>query len=201
MKFRHGFWGLGCFVLLCGMMTARTAAQVRVLVYRNVDIPGAALDRARNEATRIFHTAGIELSWIDCSSGLRSPECRTSSTKNVLRLHIVSGIKPTGDMVYGQAFLADDGTGNLADVYFDRVQDAQRDFGINPGRLLGAVAAHELGHLLLGSHAHSWRGIMTPIWTGESLRLVSMGNAYFTHQEATRIREHLQDRSISEREN
>jgi len=201
MRFRRGFLTLGCFVLLCGMMTGQTSAQVRVLVYKNVDIPGPAMHRARNEATRIFHTAGIELSWIDCSSGLRRTECRPSSSNNVLLLHIVAGIKPTGDMVYGQAFLGEDGTGNLADLYFDRVKDAQRDFGINPGRLLGAVAAHELGHLLLGSHAHSWLGIMTPIWTGENLRLVSMGDAYFTQQQATRIREHLQDRSIGRREN
>jgi hypothetical protein len=202
MKFRRGCCGLGCVVLLCGMMTAQTGAQVQVLVYRrNVDIPAAALDRARNEATRIFHTARIKLSWIDCSSGLRSAECETPSTKNVLLLHIVAGIKSTGDMVYGQAFVAEDGTGNLADLYFDRVKDAQRDFGIDPGRLLGAVAAHELGHLLLGSNAHSWRGIMTPIWTGDNLRLVSMGEAYFTQQQATRIREHLQDLATVRREN
>jgi hypothetical protein len=200
MRFRRGFWGLGCFVLLCGIMTAQTSAQVRVLVYRNVDIPGSALDRARNEATRIFHTAGIELSWIDCSPGLPTTECRTSPTKNVLLLDIVAGVKPTSDMVYGQAFLAEDGTGNLADLFFDRVKDAQHDFGINPGRLLGAVAAHELGHLLLGLHAHSWRGIMTPMWSGENLRLVSMGDAYFTQQQATRMHEHLQDQPICERE-
>lgn len=191
MGFRREFLGLGCFVLLCGMLTAQTAAQVRVLVYKNVDIPTGVLDRARNEATRIFHMAGIELSWVDCSSGIASLECRPSSMKNVLLLHIVAGIKPSGDMVYGQAFLADDGTGNLAHVYFDRVKDAQRDLGINPGRLLGAVVAHELGHLLLGLNAHSWQGIMTPIWTGDNLRLVSMGDAYFTRQQATRIREHL----------
>jgi hypothetical protein len=42
---------------------------------------------------------------------------------------------------------------------------------------------------------------MTPMWTGDNLRLVSMGDAYFSREQATRIREHLTGSPICKRGN
>jgi hypothetical protein len=51
--------------------------------------------------------------------------------------------------------------------------------------LLGTVVAHELGHLLLGSHAHSQVGIMVPVWEEESLRNMGMGHLLFTREQSS----------------
>ena len=195
MKFTlRWFWGMASVVLLCAIAAAETGAnssQVRVLVYRTVPVPGAILERARIEALRIFHAAGIQLLWVNCSYEIPNPACRVEATGTVLYLHIVAGTRSSNDMVYGEAFVAEDGGGNLADLFFDRIKNAERTFGIDPGRLLGTVAAHEIGHLLLGSHAHWPIGIMTPIWEGDSLRFVGMGALFFTPNQMIRMRERL----------
>lgn len=195
MKFAQRWLsGMVGFVLLSGITAAETGAdsnQVRVLVYRTVQVPGAILERASAEALRIFHGAGIQLSWVNCSYEIPNPACRIETTGTVLYLHIVAGRMSSNDTVYGEAFVAENGTGNLADLFFERIKNAERSFGIDPGRLLGAVAAHEIGHLLLGSNAHWPIGIMTPIWEGDSLRLVGMGALFFTPHQMIRMRERV----------
>ena len=90
------------------------------------------------------------------------------------------------DFVFGEAFLGPDGKGAYADVFFDRLRQAS---GMpNIAQLLGAVSAHELGHLLLGSHSHALNGIMEPTWTSESLRRISMGTLTFTPDQQRSIR-------------
>jgi hypothetical protein len=62
--------------------------------------------------------------------------------------------------------------------------------------LLGTVAAHELGHLLLGSHAHSSIGIMTPHWEPETLRRMNMGGLLFTREQASRMQERIRHNDL-----
>jgi hypothetical protein len=57
--------------------------------------------------------------------------------------------------------------------------------------LLGAVSAHELGHLLLGSNSHSRIGIMEPRWRLEGLRNVGMGRLLFTSEQARSMRNRI----------
>lgn len=190
-------WAITGVVLLSGIAAAATRpgdTQVRVLVYKTVQVPGAVLEHAQAEALRIFRPAAIRLIWVDCSYETPNPECRTRPTDTVIYLHIVAGRRSSNDLAYGEAFVAEDGAGNLADLFFDRIKNAERNFGIDPGRLLGAVAAHEIGHLLLGSHSHWPIGIMTPVWKGENLRRVSMGALFFTPQQVTRMQQRLRKR-------
>jgi hypothetical protein len=53
--------------------------------------------------------------------------------------------------------------------------------------------AHEIGHLLLGTNAHSALGIMRPHWQGEELRRIGMGTLLFTPQQVR----HIQARLVS----
>jgi hypothetical protein len=103
-------------------------------------------------------------------------------------LQIAAKGRTSSDLVFGVAFLAQDGDGKYSNVFYDRVERAHSDFGAPVSRLLGAVSAHELGHLLLGSHAHSNAGIMTPVWKEEVLRRMEMGSLLFNSDQATRMR-------------
>ena len=58
--------------------------------------------------------------------------------------------------------------GVLATVFYDRIQSVGK--GGDLSNLLGLATAHELGHLLLGSKAHTEKGIMQPRWTRKHLR-------------------------------
>lgn len=191
MKFKQIPWGFACVVLLCGIATASVDIELRVLVYKDVTVPKGVLEQAHAEAVRVFQGAGIELSWVNCSNNSPAAECQASSAENVLYLKIVSRATSSRDLVYGEAFLDDRGVGGVADLFYDRIEGAHRDLGISEGRLLGAVAAHEIGHLVLGLHSHHWIGIMTPAWDQENLRLLGMGALFFTKEEATRMRNRL----------
>ena len=183
-------------VLLClggAVALSQANAQVRVLIYDNARVSTRVVEQAQSEATRIFHSAGVELLWINCSSRAIAAECRSATKTRELVLRIVPRGKSAGDSVYGDAFLAEDGTGKYADIFFDRIASAHRDFGVSESRLLGAVAAHEIGHLLLGLRAHSWIGIMSAMWASDSLRKAEMGTLLFTREQATRMRERMTD--------
>ncbi len=45
--------------------------------------------------------------------------------------------------------------------------------------MLGSVMAREIGHLLLGSHAHAISGIMRGHWESSELHQIAMGTLLF----------------------
>ena len=87
--------------------------------------------------------------------------------------------------------LSPEGTGYYSYVFQDRVEQLARDSHANRSEILGHVAAHEIGHLLLGSNAHSQMGIMCANWYGRQLRSAAMGTLLFTPQESQLIRAKL----------
>jgi len=183
-------------VLLCGGLLAQASggkSQVKVLVYNNARVPDSVLDHGGREAARIFHAVGITLAWMDCSHKSWGDRCRVSSDRNQFVLHIVPSGKTSSDLVFGEAFLSDQGVGKYADIFYERIDEAHQQIGAGLPELLGAVAAHELGHLLMGRNAHTWIGLMAPIWRTESLRLAGMGNLYFTNQQQLRMKARLQE--------
>jgi hypothetical protein len=112
-------------------------------------------------------------------------------------LHIVPTGKTSSDLVFGLAFLDEDGRGKYGDVFYNRIAEAHHESGANLSLLLGTVAAHELGHLLLGSHAHSYAGVMTPVWRGDVLRRMDMGRLLFTPEQASVMKARIGGQEMS----
>jgi hypothetical protein len=56
---------------------------------------------------------------------------------------------------------------------------------------MGAIIAHEIGHLLLGSNAHAAIGIMRAHWQDAELRMLSKGELLFTTEQGARMRTNL----------
>jgi hypothetical protein len=160
--------------------------EITVLVNNSAGVSPSVLSQAEIEAGRIFRAASIEIAWVNCPGGAADGEeaCRVIPGANQFVLHIVPAGKTSTDSVFGVAFLGEDGTGKYCDVFFDRMRESRRESGVKLSQLLGTVAAHELGHLLLGSHAHTPAGIMTPIWANETLRQMNMGHLLFTRDQS-----------------
>jgi hypothetical protein len=78
--------------------------------------------------------------------------------------------------------------GAYASVSFRRVRKEAALMGATPCEILGFSAAHELGHLLLGSGSHSDRGIMRPSWRREDFGVSPQGAFKFTAEQAQSIR-------------
>ena len=89
------------------------------------------------------------------------------------------------------AFLSADGTGCYSDVFFDQATELRSNWSVDLASLLGNVAAHELGHLLLGSNSHARDGIMKARWQREELLKVRRDNLLFTTEQAQRMRGRL----------
>jgi len=185
--------GLAAVVLLWGNMAAgregNGGQEIRVLVNNTAGVSVAILNQAKVEASRIFRAAGIQIDWVDCPrTRVKDDACRQIPGSNDFVLHIVANGRTSSDLVFGLSFLNEDGAGKYSDIFYDRVQQAHRDFGADVGALLGTVAAHELGHLLLGLHAHSYAGIMAAVWKEEALCNLGMGWVRFNGDQAARMR-------------
>jgi hypothetical protein len=181
-------------VLLCISAAAQVveeSGQVRILVYDNARSSTSLLERAGVETTRIFRSAGIELVWINCTERVAGSACRTMARGKELMLRVVPKGKSVGDSVFGDAFLAADGSGRYADIFFDRIAATHRNYGVSESRILGAVAAHEIGHLLLGLGAHSTTGIMSPVWANDAIQLAEKGALLFTPEQARYMRKRV----------
>ena len=188
MRFKGG-WRLALGgVLLWGSIAAAQdrSSEITVLVNDSAGVKPSALRKAEREAGRLFDAAGIEIQWENCAE---TDECRHILGPKEFVLHIVHGGRTRSDFVFGEAFLGEDGRGQYCDVFFDRLQQTQGD--VNLALLLGAVSAHELGHLLLGSNSHSRIGIMEPRWGPEGLRNVGMGRLLFTPEQARSMRNRI----------
>lgn len=175
-------------VLLWGWVAIAqgTNSGITVLVNDSAGVKPSVLRKAEQEAGRLFDAAGIEIQWVNCAE---TSDCKRILGANEFVLHIVHAGNTASDFVFGEAFLGEDGRGQYCDVFFDRLQQAQEDVAI--ALLLGAVSAHELGHLLLGSNSHSRIGIMEPRWRLEGLRNIGMGRLLFTPEQARSMRNRI----------
>ena len=183
------------FLILAQLLSARAIDQNRleitVLVYNTARVSMPDLALAEQQATMIFRQAGIATVWINCTGVSLSGACQ-SAAPNQFMVHIVARGKTSNDSVFGMAFLGTDGTGKYCDVFYDRIEKMHRE-SASPARLLGTVAAHEIGHLLLGLRSHSATGLMSPHWRDEELRCISMDRLSFTSEQASRMRARIDD--------
>jgi hypothetical protein len=169
--------------------------EITVLVQNSTRLSAEIANESELEAARIFRSAGIAITWVNCFAASRKLEdaCQGTPGPGQFVLHIVPTGKTSSDLVFGLAFLDERGVGKYSDVFLDRIEEACRQSGADLSRLLGAVAAHELGHLLLGSHGHSYSGVMTAVWKERTLSYESMGFLLFTHEQGSMMRARIEN--------
>jgi len=67
-------------------------------------------------------------------------------------------------------------------------QALQTSDDVDLAGILGSVMAHEIGHMLLGSHAHAISGIMRGHWESSELHQIAMGTLLFLPLQEQRMR-------------
>lgn len=169
--------------------------QITVNVYNDARVSSQVLTQAMQEATRIFRKIGVNTVWIDCRSAKatveRASECNPPAGPTVLALRVVPWSSKLGEAVFGIAFLSPEGEGTYCDVFYNSVERLHQDWHVSLPRVLGHTMAHEVGHVLLGTNAHSHVGIMRPNWQGQELRKVGMGAMLFTPEQGRSIQTKL----------
>lgn len=170
-----------------------------ISVHDYASVPSKLLNAAEEQAREIYHRAGLETVWLNCSPKLEKIEpesCYFSDTTH-LTLKILphasnERVRDRND-VLGTAYPDDKGVGYFAYVFYDRVQELTERQNLGHA-LLADVMAHEIGHLLLGSNSHSVRGIMCAHWDYDRLRNISEGAMWFIPAQSKIMRDRLRER-------
>jgi hypothetical protein len=187
---------IGCLIILIAAgMAARAAnvTEITVQVFNNAGAPRRVVARAERTAARIFSKAGIAVRWLDCPPYSRElgPDqvCRDSADRAFFVVSINEQCPPEEhDIALGYAVLA--GRGNHAAAVYPRISAFEATESEPDADVLGAVLAHELGHLIFRSVRHG-KGIMKPIWTRDDLIALGKGRLTFTGDEGRALQSML----------
>ena len=179
--------------------TARPA--VTVAVYNFSPASSAVLGRAGGEAIRIFEDAGIELIWLECpvseDDPRQPPDCRRQPGPTLLMLRILPRRREHDGAALSEPFgiaRVNQRGGVYADLFYSGIERLGSGTELDLPRLFGSLAAHEIGHLLLGTHSHSRRGIMRALWSKNDLRQAALGWLAFSADESHRLLQNLRVR-------
>ena len=148
--------------------------------------------------------------WRTCnepaSSAAASPQrnrpCEKPLADGELALRIVRSRATDGKsrepLPLGEALIdAQAASGVLATIFIDRVDSMAAQTGDSRDSLLGRAIAHELGHLLMATSAHSAHGLMRPVWTTSEIRRRSRTDWTFRPTEIAAIKAHAARPSTS----
>jgi hypothetical protein len=170
------------------MSMLAAALIVTIRVYDLYGLSPQVRQEALAMASEALDHAGVQAIIVDCSPRPAAAACKTSVAEGELVLRILRHPRD-GAHVLGEAVVG--GANTIATIYAAAIAERSRRHGVPLARVAGRVAAHEIGHLLLGSNAHASHGLMRPSW---DLQQLHRGDWDFTREDAATIRRRLSQR-------
>ncbi len=168
---------------------------VAISVFNDSGISSEILKQAEKVSSQVFEESGIHVDWLNCSPADEPPggevACRQVAFPQHLHLRIVRRSLSLKGSTLGISYLSYAGTGCQADIFYEGIEKLSYETFVDPAIILGHVAAHEIGHLLLGSNSHSTGGIMRAHWNMEELARANKGLLLFTKSQSHRMTEKL----------
>jgi len=170
----------------------RQPVRVRIRDYARLSPP--RLVQAELTASYVVRQAGVLLDWAECriheGDPPKDPACGLAVTSMDLQLQIIDAAmaKRTGKTGQCLGYAVVTGSfDSIASVFAHRALELEKKNFADEAAILGAIMAHEIGHLLLGRSRHSSSGIMRARWGDEELKLIATGRMWFTDDEASRL--------------
>ena len=183
-----------------GYSAAESDLAVSVAVYNYAAVPEATLVHLEAETQSIFAKAGVEVGWRNCV---------ILGKHSLLAARIALRILPSPMVKRLEASEKEGGFATTcprdelvchADIFYDRAQDLVRTGAdADLSQILGVLAAHEMGHLLLGADSHSPVGIMRSKWGPTDFQAAANGQLIFTAQQAGQLQAELRKRMVLRR--
>ena len=130
------------------------------------DVYGLSPEQHREAAavaTATLGEAGVQAAILDCGRRRAAAACAAPLVPGELVLRVLSH-PPEGLHVLGDAIVHHPDESTVATVYAAAVTARAQRLGLPVGLLVGRVAAHEIGHLLLGTRTHARDGLMRASW-------------------------------------
>ena len=181
-------------LLVPGIAESAPPAHVEVVarIYNTAQVPAEITDAALGIASGSMAAGRIDTVWKNCDS---SEVCTTVPAARELVIRLVRSRAATADgvpFVLGEASIdVNERAGVLATIYVDRVERMAELSAANAALLLGRAIAHELGHLLLATNAHSASGLMRARWSQREIRENRTVDWVLTRKDAESIHKHL----------
>jgi hypothetical protein len=174
--------------------TLRADDVVKVLVYNYAAVPPDVMKVAESEAERMLGVTASQLEWVNCAPVSEGAVCVRGWSKESPGLRFINGFNKYQPTELGHADVP-----VLATIYYEKV--AQRVHRENAdsaiGKVLGALIAHELCHVLAQEPGHSPTGIMTPVWGSAQFRAAQIGRLSLTTVQLRRIESRFAQRSFA----
>jgi hypothetical protein len=172
----------------CGVGLEPLAAQaqptVDIRLYNTAPIGAADLAMAQAVASDIFQRAGTRIAWLDCSTPVLSGPCAEVPRAAAILVRIVPQPSPIKNALGGSLIAGDTHRGTLATIFATNVRAMALRAHADVAVLLGRAMAHEIGHVLLGTTAHSATGIMRPHWYDDELEHEKGSDWVLTEEDA-----------------
>jgi hypothetical protein len=184
-------------VILSTTMTPRAVRAIEpdalpAVVIAVEDLAGVPLAITQDGlagAASIFTKVGVTIVWC-------KPQCLASELVKpsiFVRLEFVPGRTELSSTLPGTVLgSATSSRVPSMRVFYDDVRAVAERRQVPPEVLTAYVIAHELGHLLLGDHAHTASGLMKYLWDSKDVvHGVAQGAFSFSADQAIRIRRTL----------
>jgi hypothetical protein len=178
--------------------------QITIRIHDYAQVKSAVLLQAELSASDILKEAAVDANWVECRVS-ETPSGDATCARPMTPLDVVLNLLPQSmvkrsdfrDEVFGVAV---EGTekdfGFFASVFYDKAKDCAALERIDFAPFLGAVMAHELGHLLLGKHSHSNAGLMRAGWSRKQLHIAEQRGLIFAPSDARQIQNAVVTRSL-----
>lgn len=166
-------------------------ATIRVFISDYAEVSPVTREGARTTATAILERAGLRVEWAECAvrEGSGDFPCDGMQSRDIhlriLNAALAKGMGTSRNCL-GYA-IRDEGFGGIAAVYLHRVVELERQRTASRQAILGAVMAHEIGHLLLPEMTHSTIGLMRGNWNDADLKALAQGRFGFCEAQARRM--------------
>jgi hypothetical protein len=192
------------FLIPLGSSAADDADSSRTLslpvrLYNTSSASVRELEEMKESSSQIFSRAGVEVEWIPCAPGPRDsavcPNPNDASNRTIIFVRLMDApIQPAHRNQLHRALLglANHNTASAAVFYKTACtieQNAPRI--VTRGQILGYGLAHEIGHLLLATDAHSLVGIMKENYDSDDLFAMGKGHLFFAAAESRVIRKRI----------
>ena len=170
---------------------------VVVLVDDRARVQPHLLDLAEKQAARIYTHAGAKMVWRSAPAAVRSEGPEAPDDGFTVRLVIqaefrgASGSTPT--FLMGAAPDTAVECGGVAYLFFDQITAFSNIMLRDPALVLGIVAAHEVGHVLLRRQGHSTAGLMRASWKPDDWERAASGSLLFSPSEGTAVRKRISE--------
>ena len=177
-------------------MSGEGYLPITVHLSNRVHMPANKLAQTEFVATQILRQAGVQLVWLDCTitdaSDEPLPACDRALRQTDLILNFVDEIRSLSSKMkeetLGFAMVPAGGEqGDRAYISIHLARNAAREYVTSTEMILGLAAAHEIGHLLMGSGEHSRSGVMRARWDAKDVILAAKADLRFTDDQVKKI--------------